>query len=338
MPTSDVSAEFALGTFSIAGGEPFGALVIDGRAIALDALREPGGRNGNSVLAVLSEWDEAFPELRRWADAIRGDKVSERVSGLLTPIEGLRAHPPVNLPRQFFCTGANYRGHVGGMIRGDPSMRPQGSDGEDPEELARKIEAQLNERAKTSTPFCFIKLPTCMVGGQDDVILPRDVEKPDWELELAVIIGRPARRVKAADAMEHVAGYAILNDVTARELLRSGPMGADWLACKSHPTFAPFGPLFVPAAFVPDPYDLKIRLAVNGKVMQDESTSDMLIDIARQIEWLSRLVNLMPGDVIATGSPAGNGSMHGVFLKPGDIMEGSITGLGVQRTRCVAES
>jgi 2-keto-4-pentenoate hydratase/2-oxohepta-3-ene-1,7-dioic acid hydratase in catechol pathway len=115
-------------------------------------------------------------------------------------------------------------------------------------------------------------------------------------------------------------------------------MGADWLASKSHPTFAPFGPLLVPAAFVPDPYDLKIKLAVNGKVMQDESTSDMLIDIARQIEWLSRLVNLMPGDVIATGSPAGNGSMHGVFLKPGDIMEGSITGLGVQRTRCIAEA
>jgi 2-keto-4-pentenoate hydratase/2-oxohepta-3-ene-1,7-dioic acid hydratase in catechol pathway len=226
------------------------------------------------------------------------------------------------------------------MIRGDASMRgPQHAD-EDPATAAARVDAELERRAKTGKPYIFVKLASCVAGPNADLILPKDVEKPDWELELAVVIGRPARRVTAGQAMAHVAGYTIINDVTARDLVfrrDGGGIGADWLASKCQPGFAPLGPLLVPASQVPDVYDLQLQLSLNGKLMQNERTSDMLIDIARQIEHLSNIVTLSPGDVIATGSPAGNGAMHGVFLKPGDVMEASITGLGTQRVRCVAE-
>jgi 2,4-diketo-3-deoxy-L-fuconate hydrolase len=147
--------------------------------------------------------------------------------------------------------------------------------------------------------------------------------------------------VNAAEAMDHVAGFAVVNDVTAREHIfrRDGSaIGADWLSGKCFPTFLPFGPMVVPRDEVADPYDLPITLKVNGKTYQDESTSDMMASIERQIEYLSDRVVLEPGDLICTGSPYGNGSAFGVFLKAGDVMEGSISGLGTQRNRCVAEA
>jgi 2-keto-4-pentenoate hydratase/2-oxohepta-3-ene-1,7-dioic acid hydratase in catechol pathway len=198
----------------------------------------------------------------------------------------------------------------------------------------------MDERAKNALPYCFLKLPSCVVGPEDAVVLPRNVEKPDWELELGVVIGRRSRHVTAAEAMDHVAGYAVVNDVTAREHIfrrDAGAIGADWLSGKCFPTFLPFGPMIVPKQFVPNPYDLNIRLSVNGKVYQDETTADMMIDIARQIEYLSDRVELLPGDLICTGSPYGNGSAFGVYLQPGDVMEGTITGLGTLRNPCVAE-
>jgi len=112
---------------------------------------------------------------------------------------------------------------------------------------------------------------------------------------------------------------------------------ADWLSGKCFPTFLPFGPMVVPKQFVADPYALNIRLSVNGKVYQDESTADMMINIERQVAYLSDRLELMPGDLICTGSPYGNGSAFGVYLQPGDRIEGTITDLGTQRNRCIAE-
>jgi 2-keto-4-pentenoate hydratase/2-oxohepta-3-ene-1,7-dioic acid hydratase in catechol pathway len=172
------------------------------------------------------------------------------------------------------------------------------------------------------------------------VILPKDVEKPDWELELGVVIGKRAHHIITGEAMDYVAGFAIVNDVTARDHIfrRDGSaIGADWLSGKCFPTFLPFGPMIVPKEQVADPYALTINLKVNGKTYQNESTSDMMASIERQIAYLSDRVVLEPGDLICTGSPYGNGSAFGVFLKPGDTMEGTISGLGTQRNRCVAE-
>ncbi len=171
-------------------------------------------------------------------------------------------------------------------------------------------------------------------------MLPRDSEQHDWELELAAVIGRPARRVTRDEALDAIAGYTICNDVTTRDaLIRTDArgLGLDWLAGKCAPTFLPTGPLLVPAAHAGDPMALQITLKVNGRTMQDESTADMLFDVAALIAHISEVAELRPGDLVLTGSPAGNGAHHGVFLQPGDVMEGAITGLGVQRNRCVAE-
>ena len=154
------------------------------------------------------------------------------------------------------------------------------------------------------------------------------------------MIGRPARRVTRAEALDAIAGYTISNDVTTRDaLIRADArgLGLDWLAGKCAPTFLPTGPLLVPAAHAGDPMALRITLKVNGRTMQDESTADMLFDVAALIAHISAVAELRPGDLVLTGSPAGNGAHHGVFLQPGDVMEGAITGLGTQRNRCVAE-
>jgi len=309
---------FGLATLRVGGA----ALIVDGRAIALADHGEP-----RDALALLDDWDAVFPKLTEIA--------AKAAPGIANPD---LAAP--YMPRQIFCTGANYRKHVIGLIMGDPSMRGADDDAATDEERRAKAEKMMDERAKASLPYCFIKLPSCVVGPADEVILPNNVVKPDWELELGVVIGKCTHHVSPEQAMAHVAGFVVVNDVTAREHIfrRDGSaLGADWLSGKCFPTFLPFGPMIVPRQFVADPYDLTIRLSVNGKVYQDESTADMMINIERQVAYLSDRVVLSPGDVICTGSPYGNGSAFGVYLQPGDVMEGSITGLGTQRNLCIAE-
>jgi len=307
------------------------ATLRDGRAVLVrDGTVIPLAEHGEtrSALALLEDWDAALPALESLAAGAAGELIEDAEF----------AAPYV--PRQIFCTGANYRKHVIGLIMGDPSMRTAEHEGISDEERRARVEAMMDERAKASLPFCFIKLPSCVVGPADAVVLPRNVEKPDWELELGVVIGRRARHVSPEQAMDHVAGFVIVNDVTAREHIfrkDGSAIGADWLSGKCFPTFLPFGPMIVPRRFVTDPYALNIRLSVNGKVYQDESTADMMISIERQIAYLSDRLELLPGDVICTGSPYGNGSAFGVYLQAGDVMEGTITGLGSQRNPCVAE-
>jgi 2-keto-4-pentenoate hydratase/2-oxohepta-3-ene-1,7-dioic acid hydratase in catechol pathway len=306
-------------------GTPCTVVVRDGRALP---LRDVG--LGEDLLALLDAWDETTAAVAAIpADAWRAAQ----------PFDERAAVVPY-IPRQVFCTGANYRKHVIGLMMGDPSMRTPEMQAKSPEELRAHAEKVMDEKAKASSPYCFIKLPSAVIGPNDTVILPRQVEKPDWELELGVVIGRRCRHVAPEQAMEHVAAFAVVNDVTARELIfrkDGSAIGADWLAGKSFPTFLPFGPLLVPRDQVRDPYDLTIHLAVNGKTYQDESTADMMIGIERQVAFLSEITELMPGDLICTGSPYGNGSAFGVYLQSGDVMEGSITGLGSQRNPCRTE-
>lgn len=306
-------------------GSPQAVLVGQRRALPLAAIGL-----STDLLKLLDDWARTSEAISRvtaddWADAVPFDE---------------RAALAPYVPRQVFCTGANYRKHVIGLMMGDPSMRSADMEGKSPEELRAHAEMVMDEKARTSTPFCFIKLPSAVIGPNDTVVLPHQVEKPDWELELGVVIGKTCRHVTAERAMDYVAGFAIVNDVTARELIfrkDGSAIGPDWLAGKSFPTFLPFGPLIVPKEQVADPYALDITLSVNGKTYQDESTADMMIGIDRQIAFLSSLVELQPGDLICTGSPYGNGSAYGVYLRDGDVMEGSITGLGSQHNPCVDE-
>ena len=181
-------------------------------------------------------------------------------------------------------------------------------------------------------PYSFLKpWKNTLRGSGESVAVPDGVRMMDWEAELAVVIGAPAARVSAADALDYVAGYANFNDLSARDWLASRPpVGIDWVRHKAFDGFAPFGPYFVPAQFVPDPQNLAVRLWVNGEPRQESSTEQMVFGVAAIIAHLTSIMTLAPGDVIATGTPAGVG--HGrepqQFLRPGDEVRIEIGPLG----------
>jgi 2-keto-4-pentenoate hydratase/2-oxohepta-3-ene-1,7-dioic acid hydratase in catechol pathway len=318
---------FALATFAAADGRPLAAIVRHGRAAALTP--HLGGER--TIRELVVDWDAAFPALQALADRL-GPQDYELA------VEELRPLPPLLPPGQIFQAGANYRQHVLDLMAG-AEARGDSSDGltAAARDAAR---AELEERLRHGNPFVFLGSAHAMVGARDEIVLPADCAQPDWELELAAIIGRDARRVPRERALDHVAGYTICNDLTSRDALvrpDARGMGLDWLAGKNSPTFLPTGPLFVPAAHAGDPANLQITLKVNGKTMQDESTADMVFDVPALISFISNVGELRAGDLVLTGSPAGNGASLGIFLAPGDVIDGTITGLGMQRNVCVAE-
>lgn len=325
--TRDVglNRRYGLGTFSDRGGDAFAAVVVDGRVVRVDELL---GTRGGTVAALLADWERSEPVLQ--------DAVNALAAEAGAPLHDARPLVPVHPPGQLFCAGANYKQHVKQLIKAR-GVIPTGDI--DPEQLEAQLEAGLAERARTGTPYVFLGLATAMSGAQDDIVLPSGSEQIDWELELAVVIGKRARRVSRDEALDYVAGYTISNDITLRDRVYRPDMptiGTDWLSGKSAPTFFPTGPWITPARHV-DPGDLRITLSVNGEIMQDESTSDMLFDVARLIEHVSSVSELVPGDVLLTGSPAGNGAHYDRYLKPGDLVRGEITGLGTLTNLCVAE-
>jgi len=191
-------------------------------------------------------------------------------------------------------------------------------------------------------PFFFLKPPSTAVTGPADPILIRDQERArfDWEAELAVVIGVGGRDIPVRRAPEHVAGYCVANDITARGYLRretvpAEPFRFDWLAAKAGDTSLPLGPGITPAFCVPDPQDLRLRLWVNGELQQDESTADMICGVDELVAAASRFVTLEPGDVIATGTPSGVGAGRGLYLKHGDVVTVAIDGLGQISNRVI---
>ncbi|MFI7500937.1 fumarylacetoacetate hydrolase family protein [Streptomyces sp. NPDC049687] len=323
--SASFSGPFALGTLSAPDQVPFPALVIpEGRVLDLrTALGDPA----TTTRGIFERWDAVLPRLHALAeDADAGWQ----------PLDGLRAHAPVE-PRQIFQSGANYRQHV---IDLEVAHRSP-DDPRTVEQARAEIAAIMDRRAAEDLPYVFIGLPSAVTGPYDDVVLPGWAEQPDWELELAAVIAEPAHRVSVEDALDHVAGYTIANDLTDRATVFRRDMkaiGTDWLRSKNAPGFTPLGPWIVPAGSVADPGDLRVTLKLNGETMQDESTKDMLFGIARLVSYASQTARLLPGDLVLTGSPAGNGMHWGRLLRDGDVMEGTITGLGVQRTRCVGEA
>ncbi|MCT9079882.1 fumarylacetoacetate hydrolase family protein [Streptomyces fulvoviolaceus] len=316
---------FALGTLSTHDQAPFPGLVVpEGRVLDLrTALGDPA----LTARGVLERWAEALPRLRELAADADAD---------WQPLDGLRVHAPVE-PRQIFQSGANYRQHV---IDLEVAHRSP-DDPRTVEEARAEIAEIMDRRAAEDLPYVFIGLPSAITGPYDDVALPAWAAKPDWELELAAVIAKPAHRVSVEEALEYVAGYTIANDLTDRATVfrRDMPaIGTDWLRSKNAPGFTPLGPWIVPAESIADPGDLRVTLKLNGETMQDESTKDMLFGVARIVSYASQTAQLLPGDLVLTGSPAGNGMHWGRLLRDGDVMDGSVTGLGAQRTRCVGES
>ncbi|WP_144804075.1 fumarylacetoacetate hydrolase family protein [Curtobacterium sp. BH-2-1-1] len=219
----------------------------------------------------------------------------------LTGADTMRRGAPVARPGKVVCIGLNYRDHA----------------------------AETGADIPTE-PIVFMKDPSTVVGPDDTVLVPRGSEKTDWEVELAVVVGRTARYcASAADAAACIAGYAVANDVSERAFQLE--RGGQWDKGKSCETFNPLGPWLVTADAV-DPADLRMRLTVNGEVRQDGTTADMVFDPVEVVRYLSQFMVLQPGDVINTGTPAGVALGGGApYLRPGDVVECSIDGLGTQR-------
>jgi 2-keto-4-pentenoate hydratase/2-oxohepta-3-ene-1,7-dioic acid hydratase in catechol pathway len=220
-----------------------------------------------------------------------------------------RIGPPVGLVPKFLGIGLNYRDHA--------------------EETGMPI---------PEAPIVFAKATSCVSGPYDPVLQPEGWQRMDFEVELAVVIGTRAKNVAQADALDHVAGYCIGNDVSERSLQKGGP--GEWIKAKSHDSFGPLGPWLVTTDEVPDPQNLDLALDLNGERMQTGSTSTMIFGVAELVSYISKYMTLMPGDVITTGTPPGVGMARNprVFLKPGDELRATISCLGEQRFKVVAES
>jgi 2-keto-4-pentenoate hydratase/2-oxohepta-3-ene-1,7-dioic acid hydratase in catechol pathway len=317
----DAVPAFAIVRFRTSPGGPAtpGAL-IDGRVHPLD-LPALGAASLNEVF-------------ERWS-ALEGSIRAAAADDPGLPLDDVVLTAPVE-PRQVLQTGANYRTHVidlevGHMAADDPRTKEQAR-----EETAR----MMDERAAHGEPYFFLGLPQTVVGDDQPLVLPGYSDRNDWELELAVVIGAAAFRVSREQALEHVWGYTIVNDITSRDLVfrRDMPaIGTDWYRAKNARGFNPTGRFAVPAAELPAPDAFALRLDVNGETMQDATTDDLLFDLPALISGASQILPLLPGDLLLTGSPAGNGQARGIFLKPGDELVGSITGLGTQRITCVAD-
>jgi 2-keto-4-pentenoate hydratase/2-oxohepta-3-ene-1,7-dioic acid hydratase in catechol pathway len=278
-----------------------------------DAARATGVARYASVLDILGDWTRAQ---RALAQAARGLATGKsRVKG--TPLARTRLLAPVLYPGAIFCAGANYRDHMLEMARvsGSPPEK-------DPHELGLK-------------PWHFIKTSRAsVVGPGGRVPLPAFSHKVDWEVELAAVIGRPARNVSVDEALRHVAGYTIANDLSARDVGRrphvadASPFKMDWLSQKCFEGSCPLGPWITPASEIPDPQKLAMKLWVNDELMQDSHTSQMIFTTAEQIAHLSTRVTLQPGDLVLTGTPAGVGMGRGRFLAAGERVRLWIEGIG----------
>jgi len=312
---------WSVGTFAAAGapgGEEFAGIVVGDRVRRL----EPGV----SVTALLADWEASHRMLGGIAPSDGGEWLG---------LHDLRVLPP-HRPRQIFQAGANYRMHVIDLVAAEFMADNDRSHGKTLQDARRYAAEMMDKRASGGEPYVFIGLPTAICGAYDDIVLPPLGHKHDYELELAVVIGRRARNVRSEDAMSYVAGYTICNDLTTRDRLYRPDLkaiGTDWLRAKNAPTFLPTGPWITPADQVDSLDDLRITLRHNGVLRQDGTPSDMIFGIPVLIEYVSRLAELLPGDLLLTGSPAGNGAHWGVFLQPGDVVEAEITGLGTQRNR-----
>ncbi|NLR97367.1 fumarylacetoacetate hydrolase family protein [Rhizobium sp. P38BS-XIX] len=306
------------------------AIWVDGQVVPFSTFRALEAYK--SLDDVLSAWDAAMEPLQRAAGEVAEGRCAHQV---LDP-DAIAIRAP-HTPKQVFCTGANYRQHVVDIVTHRFADR-YSKEGLSDDEIRAKIQDMMDERARSGTPYIFTRIQSSYAGPFDDITLPPFAEQPDWEAELALVFKRGGQNIDRRNAMDHVAGYLVVNDITSRDqIFTADPkdLGADWLHAKNSPGFFPMGPMIVPAQFVEDPHNLKIELKLNGKIMQDARTDDMIFDIPHQIEVLSKYARIMAGDLLATGSPSGNGTSHNRYLRPGDVMEVTIEGLGTQRSCCV---
>lgn len=265
----------------------------------------------NTILNASSfgeDWNEAFfdndglARLADWLDQNRESAPTMQASEVTLA-------PAVARPSKLLCIGLNYAAHAaeGGV---DPPAEP----------------------------VLFSKATSAWSGPNDDLLIPRESEKTDWEVELAFVIGKHAKYVAEEDAMDYIAGFAVHNDYSERAWQLEGT--GQWVKGKSADTYAPFGPYLATTDEIADPGNLHLWLKRNGEMMQDSNTNDLIFNIPHLVSYVSRFMSLLPGDVISTGTPAGVGLgfKPPVFVQPGDVFELGVDGLGTQRQVAVKEA
>ncbi|TKC02405.1 fumarylacetoacetate hydrolase family protein [Pedobacter cryotolerans] len=258
------------------------------------------------VSSLVSDYDENF---------FAGDEINKLAESIKTadlPIveKNVRLGAALARPSKIICVGLNYKDHA----------------------------AETNAAIPTE-PILFFKATTAIVGPNDDLEIPKNSVKTDWEVELAVVIGKKAKYVSEADAYNHIAGYVLHNDYSEREfqLERNG----QWVKGKSADTFAPIGPFIATPDEIEDVHNLRLWLTVNGKTLQDGNTSNLIFNVPFMVSYISQFMTLLPGDVITTGTPAGVGLGQKPtpwYLKPGDVVELGIDGLGSSKQNVKAYS
>jgi 2-keto-4-pentenoate hydratase/2-oxohepta-3-ene-1,7-dioic acid hydratase in catechol pathway len=320
---------FKLGTFAKPNGKPFAAIVLDDTAIDLAQAHEAYRASGRPALTstsslqdLLDDWDRNFATLQEIVAFL--DKAGAKPAS--ASVTGLTPRPPIGRAGKMFYAAQNFQEHVDEMIRAgmSPTTGPKFT----------------GEKSSTA-PYLFLKAPSCLAGANDDIPVPSDVKKVDWEAEIACVISKPGKRIKGERALDHVAGWMTTNDVSARDLqIRTDRPGlrSDWLNGKSHDKFAPMGPYLVPKAFIKDHMKLFIRLTLNGAVKQNGNTSQFIFTPEEQIEYGSNILSLRTGDIFVCGTCGGVGQGTHTFISVGDVMETEVEGLGKMRNKFVAEA
>jgi 2-keto-4-pentenoate hydratase/2-oxohepta-3-ene-1,7-dioic acid hydratase in catechol pathway len=251
-----------------------------------------------SMLSIIENWDTAREKIEGAAKSAAGLEISS-----------VKILAPIPKPNKLICIGLNYRDHA--------------------EESGMKI---------PEVPTVFNKFATSVIGPGDNIVLPKNSTKPDYEAEMAFIIGKSGRYILADKWKEHVFGYTIVNDVSARDFQLEGT--SQWLIGKTFDTFAPMGPAIVTADEVADPHDLDVKMTIGGQVLQNSNTKHLIFNIPALISYLSSVFTLEPGDIISSGTPAGVGLgwKPPRWLKPGDECVVTVSGVGELRNPCVAET
>jgi 2-keto-4-pentenoate hydratase/2-oxohepta-3-ene-1,7-dioic acid hydratase in catechol pathway len=300
--------EYRLLTYRAAKGKPAAGVLVGDRVYPAADLAG-AGVDASSVLSLLQSWDKVHPRLKRAArkaDPKRGIALAK--AELLAPLL---------YPTALFCAGANYWDHLEEMARAGAA--------------GPKLEGPYVRPPRPAEPWFFVKTSAhSVIGPGAPIHLPKFSKMVDWEVEIGVVIGRAMRNLSVERAMDAVAGYTIVNDLSARDFIKreGSPFVFDWVGQKCFDGSAPMGPYVTPAEFVPPPENIPLKLWINGKIKQDSNSNLMVHSIREQIAYLSRHVTLRPGDVIATGTPAGVGFARKEFLKPGDEIKIEIAGCG----------
>ena len=308
------STGYKLATCKTSDG-PRACLVVGDEVF--DAAKLTGRSAYATVIGILADWKAAEGALRKAAAGAAKSRAKRQ------PLAKAKFLAPVRFPSTVYCAGANYADHAAAMAAREGNPPPA-----DPHDQGLK-------------PWHFIKAARTLADPGAAIKISGYANSMDWEIELAAVIGRPAKDVPKEKALAYVAGYTVANDLSARDRGRRPPVPAtspfkmDWTKHKTFEGSCPLGPWIVPASDIGDPQNLGLKLWVNGELKQDSNTGNMLFNLAEQIEQLSVNMTLHPGDLILTGTPSGTGAESGTFLKAGDVVKIWIENIGEIENRMV---